>query len=427
MTEPVRSADIVIAGAGPAGIAAACAAAAGGRTVAVIDDNPAEGGQIWRGGAAHERTPQSQKWFRDFRNSGARLVANTRIISGDANKRTLLVESLTGASQMRYQELIIATGARELFLPFPGWTLPNVMGVGGLQALVKSGLDVKGKTIIVAGTGPLLMAVGAYLDRHGAVVPVIAEQTSLASLLKFAVTIAGAPSKAAQAVALGLSLAGVRYLSGCWVEAALGEDKLSRVRLRRGAHVWEQPCDYLAVAYGLCPNTELASLLGCRLRDGAIEVNELQQTSIANVYCAGETTGIGGVDLSLIEGQVAGYAASGQAALARAKFTERDRLRRFASSLKTTFALRAELKTLPISGTIVCRCEDVPFRQLQPMTSWREAKLQTRCGMGPCQGRVCGPACEFLFGWSAESVRPPVFPARVESLISYEGKEGIAK
>src|SRR6478672_10568685 len=138
MTDPDRSSDIVIVGAGPAGIAAACAAAASG-SVTVIDDNPAAGGQIWRCGG-HSR--QSQKWFSNLRNSGVRLMPNTRIISGDADKRTLLLEDQIGASRIGYRKLIIATGAREMFLPFPGWTLPNVMGVGGLQALVKSGLDV---------------------------------------------------------------------------------------------------------------------------------------------------------------------------------------------------------------------------------------------------------------------------------------------
>jgi hypothetical protein len=135
------------------------------------------------------------------------------------------------------------------------------------------------------------------------------------------------------------------------------------------------------------------------------------------VYSAGETTGIGGLELSLVEGEIAGLAIAGKHDEARSLFAVRAGQRKFAKRLNRTFVLRDELKQLPAPETIVCRCEDVTFEQLRPHHSWREAKLQTRCGMGPCQGRVCGGAVEFLFGWRAESVRPPVLPVRIQSLI----------
>jgi hypothetical protein len=99
-------------------------------------------------------------------------------------------------------------------------------------------------------------------------------------------------------------------------------------------------------------------------------------------------------------------------------FGKRDHAREFAVALEDAFALRQELKSLPEEDTLVCRCEDVTYARAKRFPGWREAKLQTRCGMGPCQGRVCGPGLEFLLGWKAESVRPPVFPARIEGLIS---------
>jgi hypothetical protein len=148
-----------------------------------------------------------------------------------------------------------------------------------------------------------------------------------------------------------------------------------------------------------------------------VVVDDLQRSSLENVFCAGEATGIGGVDLALVEGEIAGYAASGQIDRARALFGKRSRARRFASNLNRAFALRNELKLLPEPDTFVCRCEDVTFKRLKNAASFRAAKLHTRCGMGPCQGRVCGPAADFLFGWRTESVRPPIFPARVGSLI----------
>src|SRR5262249_8435589 len=135
--------------------------------------------------------------------------------------------------------------------------------------------------------------------------------------------------------------------------------------------------------------------------------------------------GIGGLELSLVEGEIAGLTAAGKRETARSLFPVRQKHRKFAELLNRTFALRDELKRLATPKTIVCRCEDVPFERLRAHESWRAAKLQTRCGMGPCQGRICGAAVEFLFGWRAESVRPPVLPVKVESLIrkNFEGNK----
>ena len=188
--------------------------------------------------------------------------------------------------------------------------------------------------------------------------------------------------------------------------------------LRRGRKRWSVSCDYLACGFHLVPNLELAELLGCEIDGGTVKVDEFQQTSVPRVYAAGEATGIGGLELSLVEGEIAGLAIAGRHDEARRLFPMRAKQRRFGDLLNRTFALRDELKSLPEAETIVCRCEDVVFDRLRGHDSWRAAKLQTRCGMGPCQGRICGGAVEFLFGWKAESVRPPILPVRVDSLIS---------
>jgi NADPH-dependent 2,4-dienoyl-CoA reductase/sulfur reductase-like enzyme len=180
--------------------------------------------------------------------------------------------------------------------------------------------------------------------------------------------------------------------------------------LKSANKTWQQPCDYLACGFGLVPNIELASVLGCETRNGAVEVDQWQQTNVPGVYAAGEATGIGGLDLSLVEGQIAGYAAAGKTGDAETLLRARGRALRFQQAMEQAFSLREELRQLPDAGSLVCRCEDVPFRKLQGHESWRSAKLQTRCGMGPCQGRICGPAVEFLFGWQFGSVRPPIFP-----------------
>ncbi len=389
---------IVIVGAGPAGIAAAVSAAQSNAEVTVLDDNPSVGGQIWRGA-------QSNQWIERLSCSKAKVITGARVVAGDAVRQTLLVDKNGKAEEITYVKLILATGARELFLPFPGWTLPNVMGVGGLQALVKSGLPVKGKRIVVAGSGPLLLAVASYLRKCGAVIPLIAEQAGLKSLAAFTVSLVAHPAKLWQA----LDLRPQHYLTSGWIEAALGSSQVESVRLRQGSRVWEEPCDYVANAYGFVANTELAALLGCASENGAVKVDSSQRTSVTNVYCAGEGAGIGGVDTALLEGQIAGGVSNLQAKLRKAKS--------FARLLNHTFRLRTELRTLAQPSTIVCRCEDVTLDRLRSADSWRSAKLHERCGMGPCQGRICGPAVQFILGWEPASVRPPLFPTRLENLV----------
>jgi D-hydroxyproline dehydrogenase subunit alpha len=411
---------VAIVGAGPAGVAAAVRAAESGAQVIVIDDNEGPGGQIWRG--AHLKSPDSQssEWLRRFREAQIRTMTGAQVVSTGTSSRTLLIESSDGVQELQFGSLILATGSRELFLPFPGWTLPGIMGAGGLQALVKSGLPVAGKRIVVGGSGPLLLAVAAYLKKRGARVILIAEQAGRDALTKFAWRLGRYASKGKQAAVLRLSLLRVPYKLGCWVEAANGGSRLNSLQIRQGTHRWTVECEYAGIAYGLYPNTELAELLGCQILHDSATVDDWQQTSNPDILCAGELTGIGGVDLALVEGEIAGLVAAGRREEASGLFQKRRSARRFAQCLNETFALRPELKMLPSVDTLVCRCEDVPHGKLLNFPSFRAAKLHTRCGMGPCQGRVCGPATRFLMGWHNESVRPPILPARISSLIALE-------
>lgn len=397
--------DVIVIGAGPAGLAAAARAVESGARVAMVDDNPRPGGQIWR--ASQSPDP----WLR----SQVEVFSGARVFAAPA-PGVLALERSDSHLQLRYRSLILATGARERFLPFPGWTLPNVMGAGGLQALAKSGLPIAGKRIVVAGSGPLLLAVAKYLRDHGAAVPLIAEQADSSALNRFALGLIAKPAKLIQAIELRAGLLGVRYLTGSWPVAAQGTGKLESVTLQRNGKTWTEPCDYLACGFGLIPNVELPALLACRMSDTGVAVDEYQQTSVASIYCAGEVTGIGGLDLALVEGEISGYAAAGNTQAAHKLFATRESNRKFAAALERAFAPRKELRTLPQDDTIVCRCEDVTYGRVRRCANWREAKLHTRCGMGPCQGRVCGGAVEFLLGWKPESVRPPVLPARVGSL-----------
>ena len=157
-------------------------------------------------------------------------------------------------------------------------------------------------------------------------------------------------------------------------------------------------------------------MLGCTIDGGFVAVDDFQRTSCEDIFCAGEPTGIGGVEASLVEGKIAGFAATDEIERAREHFAAREKTRKLGKALNRTFALRDELKTLARDDTIVCRCEDVEYKRLKDFVDFRDAKLQTRFGMGPCQGRICGAATEFLFGWEPSSVRPPIFPVKIENL-----------
>jgi NADPH-dependent 2,4-dienoyl-CoA reductase/sulfur reductase-like enzyme len=290
------------------------------------------------------------------------------------------------------------------------------MGAGAFQALMKSGLPVSGKRVVIAGTGPLLLAVAAYAVEHGADVVAIAEQTSWLRYLQFGISASLVPGKAREAIRLLRRLQHVPHYKNCWPAAALGRDSIESVRLSHAGTLKDVPCDYLACGFHLVPSIELAQSLGCRISNGFVTTSDFQETSVPNIYCAGEPTGIGGVELSLLEGEIAGHAAAGQSAAARALFRPRNAARRNVRAIARAFALRDELKSIPHADTILCRCEDVPFGRVREMDSWRAAKLHTRCGMGPCQGRVCGSTAEFLFGWSTGSPRPPLFPVNCSNL-----------
>ena len=340
--------DVIVVGAGPAGLAAACRAAECGATVALLDDNPCPGGQIWR---ANARQPKGKagRWLRLAGERNVGWIAAARVFSVPAPGRIALERS-HGNLELGYHTLVLATGARERCLPFPGWNLPNVMGAGGLAALARSGAPVRGKKVVVAGSGPLLLAVAKYLRGQGANVRLVAEQTDRSTLYRFARGLARHPAKLAQAVFLRAALLGIPYLTGCWPVAAEGRGKLESATLLRGGKTWSEPCDYLACGFGLVPNVELAALLGCRVGAAGVEVDEYQQTSVAGVYCAGEAAGAGGLDLSLTEGEIAGYAAAGRPEAARKLFRARQSHGRFAAALDETFSLRDELRSLTRAG-----------------------------------------------------------------------------
>ncbi|MDC8784574.1 FAD-dependent oxidoreductase [Roseateles koreensis] len=418
-------ADVLVVGAGPAGIAAVCTLAEAGKSVIWIDAGLRAGGQIWRSDIPQpwrERLTRAQHQVRWL--SGHTVIAAEMSPAGHTQLLLHNLQSpLTDAHSVEAPHVLLALGARERFLPFPGWTLPGVTGAGALQALAKEGAPLRGKRVVLAGSGPLLWAAAHTLQVHGALLELLAEQASRSQLVSFTMRLN--PQLWTQTVRLAWALRRVPQRQSCWVERALGDEKLEAVQLTDGQRRWTQPCEALGVGFGLLPNTELAELMGCQLKDGAIQVDARQQTSRPGIYAAGECTGIAGMHKAVLEGQLAAQALlsgnSGGAGLARLAGALQ-RARRHGDLLQRQFTLRPELFKLADAQTLICRCEDVNLGALKTHQHWRDAKLQTRCGMGACQGRICGPICQDVLGWPADpgvrGVRMPLQPAPIAALLA---------
>ncbi|MGE7956674.1 FAD-dependent oxidoreductase [Pseudomonas sp. NPDC089530] len=404
--------DILIVGSGPAGLAAARAASRSEQSIVLLDDNPRPGGQIWRQGPGATPSAIVREALQVLEHPRLRYLPGTRVVAG-AGANTLLLENTEQALLVRYRSLILCCGARELLLPFPGWTLPGVTGAGALQALLKNGLPVAGERVVIAGSGPLLLASAASARQAGARVEAVVEQAPISALAPFAAGLWRWPAKLGQAA----GLATLAYRCNAHVLEALGEQRLEAVRIQQGQQIREIPCERLACGFGLVPNTALASHLGCQLQGNAIAVDRYQGTSLAQVYAAGECTGVGGSELARIEGEIAGLVASGQTRQAVALTHRRAHWQAFADRVRETFALKPQLLRLARPDTLLCRCEDVPYAAVAGKADWNQAKLHSRCGMGACQGRVCATAAQALFGWNPPTPRPPLVPARIETLL----------
>lgn len=419
--EPVepgaRRWDVLVVGAGPAGLAAAAAAAEAGATVAVVDRSPRAGGQYWRHGAGPAPTHFTELHGR-MRRAGAVLLPEHHVQTLCPDPDGWTLTTLRGADPMlaarpvrlTARQLVLATGAYDRQLPFPGWDLPGVLTAGGVQALLKEHGVRAGATVVVAGTGPFLLPVATGLLAAGARVPVVAEANSPGGFARHPRAVAGAPGKLAEGAGYlaRLTRGGGRYRRRHAVRRALGTRVVEAVELvrldRRGAPVPGStrtvPCDTLAVGWGFTPQLELHLQAGCATRldvDGSlvVEVRDDQRTSVAGVWAAGESTGIGGWQLAALEGEIAGGAAAGRRPAVRL-LRRRAALRRFASAMHAVHPVPDALLAGVPDDVPACRCEEVPVGAVRAAvtelgaTDARAAKLLSRAGMGWCQGRTCG-------------------------------------
>ncbi|NDO81192.1 FAD/NAD(P)-binding oxidoreductase [Citrobacter sp. NCU1] len=405
--------DILILGAGPAGLAAALAAAQSGKQVVILDDNPRPGGQIWRDGP-QVALPPLARHYRDAVDSDSRIthLPAARLIARPSS-HSVLFETAESCGIVHWQRLILCCGARELSLPFPGWTLPGVTGAGGLQAQIKYGLPLNGERVVIAGSGPLLLAVADTVRKAGGQVVAIVEQAPRTALVRFAMGLWRWPAKLRQL----FGIAPVHYCMASQVTQAQGDETLRAVTVRQHGKIREIACDRLAIGYGLVPNLEPALIFGCATADNAITVDAQQRTSQPDIFAAGECTGFGGSELALAEGEIAGYVAADCADRAAKALKKRDHWQRFANALNATFALPDTLKEVVTPQTLLCRCEDVRCGDVADAKNWQTAKLASRCGMGACQGKTCATSARWLYHWPLPQPREPLSPARTETLI----------
>ncbi|MER5219399.1 FAD-dependent oxidoreductase [Streptomyces flaveus] len=440
---------LAVVGAGPAGLAAALAAAARGVRVTLIDSAAEAGGQFYRQPAAAlgARRPQAlhhqwRTWER-LRDGLAAHVAGGRIthltdhhvwfVEGQSDGFT--VHALRGPEQeqsvaVHADAVLLATGGYEKVLPFPGWTLPGVVTAGGAQAMLKGGLVLPGRTAVVAGTGPLLMPVAVGLAAAGAEVAALVESAGARYFAGHARTLAAHPAKLAEGARYAAELARhrVRIKAHHTVVAAHGSNRVEAVtiaaldgggRVRPGTER-RIACDTLAVGHGMLPHTDLAEALGCRLDGPGVAVDDEQRTDVPGVWAAGETTGIGGAVLSLAEGRIAGLSIAARlnsrtpdAGSYEAAAKARTGLREFFAVLDTVYAPPAHWTEQVTDDTVVCRCEEVPASAIREAAGElgagdvRTVKLLTRAGMGWCQGRMCAPAVAGLAGCELAPSRRP--------------------
>ena len=465
------TAPLVIVGAGPAGLAAAIEAARAGLPVTLLDEAPRIGGQIYRQPPRAFSVKQARLQGKEYARGRAlreefETVASHVEVRGGTSvlgiwgERELQWATASGSGTLKAEQLVLATGAYDRPLPFPGWTLPGVMTAGGAQAFVKTYGVKPGRRALIAGTGPLLLAVAKQLHESGVEVVAVLEAGRPELSWRNVRRVWGQWGllKDAFDYHWALERAGIPVHYNHTVLEAHGAPELSRVTYapidpetwspRREAATHAE-VDLLLVGFGFVPSTELAVLAGCRHEyqhdwGGWVPVRDgLMRTSAANVFAAGDGTGVAGSLVAIEEGRVAGITAAEQAGkLTAQEATQRrqgplrklQKLAPVRQALDELSRLRPGLCELATPETVVCRCEEVRLSQVraaveQGARDLQSVKLHCRLGMGACQGRNCAPSMGMYLahalGRSAEQVgrinpRPPVKPATLGALARFE-------
>ena len=459
-----RRVDLLVVGAGPAGMAAAITACQHGLDVLVVDEQPAPGGQIWRNVEKVCRTPRAA-WLGTSYTEGAEAVARFRASGAAYEPQTQVWQVEPGpraymtragvASMVEASCLLLATGAQERPVPFPGWTLPGVMTVGAAQILLKSGALLPEGPLWIAGAGPLPLLYAAQLLKAGGRIAGFLDTTSPPRWAVGAARLLGAAFAAPREIGKGLAwlaalrLADVRIIRGVTRIEALGSQALETLRYHNGSGTLVSvPASLLLVHEGIVPTIHPTLALGCTHRWDAAqmcfapEIDEWGETSCADIFVAGDGAGIGGAAAAGPRGTLAALRIASRlgrlspAELNAAARSTRIRLRRALaprSFLDALYGPRDDV-LVPEDRTLVCRCEMVTASEIRAQVACgrpgpNQVKAFTRAGMGPCQGRQCAYTVAHILA-EAEGravpelglyrARPPLKPLTIGELAALD-------
>lgn len=452
--------NVLVVGAGPAGLAAAAAALDTGAQVTILDASDETGGQYWRhlpparAGRNEKRLHHGWATYQALHarvtsDPACDLILSAQVWSvepDDSAPCGRIFNVSIGAVDRRGATMrafapdaaVLATGAHDRTLPFPGWELPGVFTGGAAQALAKGERVAVGRRVLVGGAGPFLLPVAASLAEAGSQVVQVAEASSVPQLLRgwsrHPWQLIGARSKAGELMEYAQAFVRHRipYRTGTGVIAAHGSERVEAVTVARLDADWRPvpgtarrvAVDAVCVSHDFTPRIEVAIAAGCDLSEQRfVIVDGRQRTSVAGIYAAGEITGIGGVDLALAEGAIAGASA------ADARPTSRVLRRRavftgFARRISAAHGIRPGWRAWMSADTVVCRCEEVTYgalrRGVESSPGLRSLKLTTRASLGICQGRICGRTVEDILGTPRDGARvdrrPIVTPQRLGDL-----------
>lgn len=464
----VRHADIVVVGAGPAGMSAAIEAARAGASVVVVEENPRTGGQIYRRPPPEFASRRLGKPSADDR-AGASLraeleslpvsVLTDTLVWACWEDHTLDVTGPDGAARLHGEAVIIAAGAFDRPVPLPGWTLPGVFTVGGAQTILKSQRILPGRRVLLAGAGPLQLVVASQLVKAGAEVVAVAEAVTARALFSHIRTLLRTWPLTRRGLEYRLDVwrASVPWIAPAVLVRIDGKECVESATIATADDSWAPVAgtertfdvDAVCVGYGLVPSVELLRLMGVELvfnRDARVwepRRSDTFETNVPGTFAVGDGAGVAGALVAAEEGRIAGIAAArllgrvgGSIATARMRPIQR-RLRNlaaFRTAMDRTYRLGEGLRSLVTDTTIICRCEEVTVAEIRAAladgaSTLNQVKSWTRCGMGPCQGRMCSlPAADLVsaaIGVSMDQTstyapRPPIKPVPIEALVGPE-------